>query len=220
MPAPEPVVRCRGVGATYGAVPALVDVDADFAAGRLSVVAGPSGSGKSTLLRVLAGLHHGTGSVVVDGTELRGLRTGQLRRLRRRRIGFVLQSPADNLVEHLTALQQVQLAARLRGIDGAGAEALLDAVGLGGRMLASPAELSGGEQHRVAFAAGAIGPPTVLLADEPTAQLDSTSGAALVEAMRRLVQRGTTLVVSSHDPMVIDAADHAVHLRDGRVVEP
>jgi ABC-type lipoprotein export system ATPase subunit len=130
----------------------------------------------------------------------------------------VLQSPADNLVEHLTALEQVELAAKLRGISATAATELLDAVGLGGRTHALPAELSGGEQQRVAFAAGAIGPPAVLLADEPTAQLDTTSGTALVEAMRRLVERGATLIVSSHDPVVIDAADHAVHLRDGRVV--
>ena len=219
MPAPEPVVRCRRVGATYGTVPALVDVDADFAAGRLSVVAGPSGSGKSTLLRVLAGLHRPrSGSVVVDEIELTSRRTGGLRRLRRRTMGFVLQNPADNLLEHLTALEQVELGARLRGVDGGGAVDLLDAVGLGDRSAARPAELSGGEQQRVAFAAGAIGAPTVLLADEPTAQLDTANGAVLVDAMRRLVERGVTIVASSHDPVVIDAAVDVLHLSHGRVV--
>jgi ABC-type lipoprotein export system ATPase subunit len=216
VPAPE-VVRCAGVCAAYGDAPALVDVGVTFAAGRLSVVAGPSGSGKSTLLRVLAGLHRPTaGSVVVAGTELTGLRTGQLRRPRRRTTGFVLQSPADNLVEHLTALEQVELAARLRGARGGAAE-LLDAVGLADRGGARPAELSGGEQQRVAFAAGAVGDPTVLLADEPTAQLDAANAAALVAALRRLVERGATIIVSSHDHDVIDAADDVLHLRHGRV---
>jgi ABC-type lipoprotein export system ATPase subunit len=218
VPAPDAVVRCRGLGATYGSEPALVDVDASFATGRFSVIAGPSGSGKSTFLRVLAGLHRPSGgSVVVDGVELTRLRAGALRRLRRRRLGFVLQSPADNLVEHLTALEQLELAARLRG-SGDDAHALLDAVGLGDRGGARPAELSGGEQQRVAFAAAAIGGPTVLLADEPTAQLDEANGAVLLEAMRRLVERGVTIVASSHDHAVIDDADHVVHLRDGRVV--
>jgi ABC-type lipoprotein export system ATPase subunit len=216
VPAPE-VVRCTGVCAAYGDAPALVDVDAAFAAGRLSVVAGPSGSGKSTLLRVLAGLHRPTsGRVVVAGTELTGLRAGQLRRLRRRTTGFVLQSPADNLVEHLTALEQVELATRLRGGRGGAAE-LLEAVGLGDRTAARPAELSGGEQQRVAFAAGAVGDPAVLLADEPTAQLDAANAATVVAALRRLVDRGATIIVSSHDHDVIDAADDVLHLRHGRV---
>jgi ABC-type lipoprotein export system ATPase subunit len=211
------VVRCRGLDAAYGSEPALVGVDASFAVGRFSVVAGPSGSGKSTLLRVLAGLHRATGgSVVVDGVELTRLRAGALRRLRRRRLGFVLQSPADNLVEHLTALEQLELAARLRG-GGDDAHALLDAIGLGDRVDARPAELSGGEQQRVAFAAAAIGGPTVLLADEPTAQLDEANGALLLGAMRRLVERGVTIVASSHDHAVIDGADDVLHLRDGRV---
>ena len=225
MPAPEIVASCRGVGVTYrtlaGVADALTDVDADFAHGRLSVVAGPSGSGKSTLLRVLAGLlKPRAGTVLVDGTDLTRLGTGGRRRLRRHTMGIVLQNPADNLVEYLGAREQLELAARLRGADAGGAASLLDAVGLARRAASTPAELSGGEQQRVAFAAAAIGEPTLLLADEPTAQLDATSGAALVDAMRGLVQRGATIVVSSHDPVVIDAADHTVHLRDGRVVAP
>jgi ABC-type lipoprotein export system ATPase subunit len=218
VPGPDAVVAVRGLHAAYGDAPALVDVDAAFAPGRLSVVAGPSGSGKSTLLRVLAGLHRPDGgSVLVAGTELTRLRAGGLRRHRRRTTGFVLQRPADNLVEHLTAVEQVELAARLRGVRGDGRE-LLAAVGLADHLHARPAELSGGEQQRVAFAAGAIGPPTVLLADEPTAQLDTANGEALVAAMRGLVERGVTIVASSHDPVVIDAADDVVRLGHGRVV--
>jgi putative ABC transport system ATP-binding protein len=133
-------------------------------------------------------------------------------------MGIVLQNPADNLLDYLSALEQVQLAARLRGVDPAGAVELLDAVGLAARRDDRPASLSGGEQQRVAFAAAAIGTPSLLLADEPTAQLDAAAGAGLIETMGRLVALGATLVVSSHDAAVIDAADHVVHLRDGRIV--
>ena len=114
--------------------------------------------------------------------------------------------------------EQVELAARIRGADVAEAPVLLDAVGLAGRHHCFPAELSGGEQQRVAFAAGAIGLPTLLLADEPTAELDAAAAATLVEIMRELVSRGATLVVASHDAAVVSAADHLVQLRDGRVV--
>ena len=130
----------------------------------------------------------------------------------------MLQDPADNLVAYLRADEQVELAARLRGADGAEAPELLDAVGLAGRHHCFPAELSGGEQQRVAFAAGAVGQPTLLLADEPTAELDAAAGATLVAIMRGLVSRGATLVVASHDAAVVSAADHVVQLRDGRVV--
>jgi putative ABC transport system ATP-binding protein len=224
-PVREPVARCHGLGVDYrtaaGVAPALVDVDASFDAGRLSVVAGPSGSGKSSLLRVLAGLHRPeTGTVEVDGVDLTSLGTGARRRLRRRTMGIVLQNPADNLLEYLTAAEQVRLAARLRGVDPEGALPLLDAVGLADRADGRPAELSGGEQQRVSFAAAAIGPPVLLLADEPTAQLDAAAGAALVATMRSLVDLGVTLVVTSHDDAVISAADHVVRLHDGRVVLP
>jgi putative ABC transport system ATP-binding protein len=222
VPASDIAARCDGVSMDYrtasGVVPALRDVDATFARARFSVVAGASGSGKSSLLRVLAGLARPTaGQVAVDGTDLTRLRAGRLRRLRRSIMGIVLQDPADNLVEYLPAAAQVELAARLRGSGWGEAAGLLDTVGLAPRAGCMPQELSGGEQQRVAFAAAAIGDPSLLLADEPTAELDTIAAEALVEAMRRLIDRGATLVVASHDPGVIDAADHVVTLRDGRV---
>jgi putative ABC transport system ATP-binding protein len=217
-----PAARCHGVSVDYdtgaGVVHALCEVDATFGRGRLSVVAGPSGSGKSSLLRALAGLlRPGAGAIHVDGADLIRLRPGARRRLRRCTMGIVLQDPADNLVEYLTAREQIELAARLRGTDPGEAPALLAVVELTDRAGSRPDELSGGEQQRIAFAAAAVGRPVLLLADEPTAELDGAAGAALVETMRGLVDGGASLVVASHDPAVIAAADHVVALRDGRV---
>jgi ABC-type lipoprotein export system ATPase subunit len=204
-----------------GVVDALRGVGMDFARGQLSVVAGPSGSGKSSLLRTLAGLQPAhAGTVEVDGVDIGRLRGRALRRLRRRSIGFVLEEPAANLLGYLRAHEQVTFAARLRGGASSPAEAgeLLAALGLADHRDATPEELSGGQQQRLAFAAAAVGRPALLLADEPTATLDTASGVLLIEAMRALVDAGRTLVVSSHDAAVIDAADTVVQLRDGRVV--
>lgn len=239
MPGPDPTAagptdgpaaaECRGVSVRYRSASEVVDavheVDAVFARGRMTVLAGPSGSGKSSLLRTLAGLqlpHAGT--VVVDGVDLGRLRRGALRRLRRRAIGYVLEDPANNLLDYLRAGEQVTLAARLRR--GAGSTpsaevtALLASLGLSDQLDAYPKELSGGQQQRVAFAAAAIGRPAMLLADEPTAALDATSGEMLIGAMRSLVDSGQTLVAATHDPAVMAAADTVITLHDGRRVTP
>lgn len=216
-------VSCHGLSVDYraaeGTVPALRDVDVTFRPGRCTVVAGPSGSGKSSLLRVLAGLQQPrSGSVLVGGVDLVHRRAGPLRRLRRSVMGVVLQNPGDNLVEYLRAEEQVRLAARLRRADPSAVPDLLAAVDLTHRASCYPAELSGGEQQRVAFAAAAVGRPLLLLADEPTAQLDRVAGEHLLAAVRQLVDRGTTVVMASHDPAAIAAADDVVHLLDGQVV--
>jgi len=213
---------CRGLCADYrtatGAAPALRDVDATFTAGRLSVIAGPSGSGKSTLLRILAGRHRpSAGDIEVAGVSLTGLHHRARRRLRRRALGIVLQQPSANLVEDLRLREQVELAARLRGARGEDVLDLLRAVGLDGLGDHPVAALSGGQQQRAAFAAAAIGAPAILLADEPTAQLDGAAGRHLVQVMRSLVDGGTSLVVASHDPEVIEAADDRLVLDRGRV---
>jgi ABC-type lipoprotein export system ATPase subunit len=216
-------VVCDAVTVEYrtrsGTVPAVRDVSAAFDVGRLTVVAGPSGSGKSSLLGVVAGLHRPTaGRVLIDGADVARLSAARVRRLRRERIGVVLQRPGDNLVEALDALHQIELAARLRGTDRREAADLLATVGLADRAHHDPGQLSGGEQQRVAFAAAAAGGPAVLLADEPTAQLDAGAGRVLIDALRALVARGSTVVVTSHDPAVLDAADDVLRLRDGAVV--
>ena len=234
MPAPDPTVtappaefaaRARRITVDYptsaAVVHALDEVDAAVGRGRLTVVAGPSGSGKSTLLRVFAGLQRVVdGAVEVDGIDVTRARAGVRRRLRRRTMGVVLQDPADNLLTYLRSVEQIELSARLRGADPAEAPSLLEAVGLADRAHSFPSELSGGEQQRVAFAAAAVGRPRLLLADEPTAELDGGAGADLVATMRRLVERGATLLVASHDTAVMDAADDLLTLRDGRVAAP
>jgi putative ABC transport system ATP-binding protein len=217
---PGHAAACAGLVKIYwtatGEVHALKGVDAAFPPAALSAVVGPSGSGKSSLLRILAGLDRPTaGQVTVADVRLSGLSVGRLRRLRRRRLGYVFQRPADNLVPYLTVAEHLELAARLRRAPAHRDGDLLELLGLAHRRRYLPRQLSGGEQQRLAFARAVVGDPPLVLADEPTAELDSASAATLLEAVRALAARGTALVLATHDPAVVALAERTFYLRHG-----
>jgi ABC-type lipoprotein export system ATPase subunit len=198
-------------------VPALDEVDVTVERGGVTALVGPSGSGKSTLLRILACLERPeTGSVEIAGVETTRLPARARRALRRTHIGYVYQDPADNLLDYLTVAEHLTLGARLRGSADDGRK-LLEILGLADRIGHYPRRLSGGEQQRTALAFAAVGSPTLLVADEPTAQLDRVSGRRVVTALRELADHGHTVLVATHDPEVSDTADRVVELVDGRV---
>jgi putative ABC transport system ATP-binding protein len=218
-------VSCRGLVKQYrtavGTVAALHGIDADFPAGQLTAVVGPSGAGKSSLLRILACVDRPTaGSVRIGGLEVARLRARARRRVRRHLVGYVFQQPGDNLLPYLDARGHLELAAWLRGGVAPGEpERLLEALGLADRAGFRPEQLSGGEQQRLAFAAAVIGGPALVVADEPTAELDHQAGERLLEAIAGLRAAGTSLLVSSHDQAVVRAADRVVQVHDGTVVK-
>ncbi len=198
----------------------IVDaIDLSIAAGEFVAVVGPSGSGKSTLLALMAGLDRPTaGEVRIDGQPISGLSEDALALLRRDKIGFVFQS--FQLLGNLTARENVLLPAELQGIADppARADELLAEVGLADRGHHYPSQLSGGEQQRVALARAFSARPRILLADEPTGNLDGATGRRVLELMTDLRRRqGTTLVLVTHDPAVAALADRRIHLRDGRI---
>ena len=220
-----PAAACTGVSRTYRTatrpVPALVDVTVTVPRGRVTVVVGPSGSGKSSLLRLLACIDRpDTGAVHVAGQRVDQLRARARRRLRRQQVAHLFQRPGDNLLPYLDAVGQVRLAAQLRGapVPAAAALQLLDRLGLRDRAGHRPAQLSGGEQQRLAVACGVVGSPALVVADEPTAELDTAAADRVLAAMVELADDGVGFVVSSHDPRVLAVADGVVRLDHGRVV--
>jgi putative ABC transport system ATP-binding protein len=216
----------EGVGRRYGQgsteVRALEGMDLRIAAGEFVVVAGPSGSGKTTLLQLLGALDRPTDGVVrFEGRDLRGLGDRELAKLRLSELGFVFQQ--FNLIPTLTARQNVEAALAPTGVDASArhlrAGELLEAVGLAARSEHLPSQLSGGEQQRVAIARALANDPRVLLADEPTGNLDTTTGREILALLRQLADsRGLTIVVVTHDPTIADDAPRVVHMRDGRPV--
>ena len=194
-------------------------VDLEVRRGEFVAVLGPSGSGKSTLLALMAGLDRPSeGSVVLDGDRIDPLSEDRLAVIRRHKVGFVFQS--FQLLGNMTARENVELPMELLGWPEAGrrADELLAAVGLEERGHHYPSQLSGGEQQRVALARAFAPRPLLLLADEPTGNLDGATGRVVLELLARLrADEGTTLVLVTHDPVVAGLADRRIHLRDGRV---
>jgi len=201
---------------------ALSGVDLDIPAGQLTLLMGPSGSGKTTLLSILGCILRATdGRLELLGEDVTSLPEKELPRIRREAIGFVFQG--FNLFPTLTATENVELAMDVRGIRGRAArlraEELLQEVDLQERKDAYPADLSGGQKQRVAIARALAGDPPILLADEPTAALDSTSGRAVIELLQRLAhQHGRAVVMVTHDPRVLSYGDRILHLEDGRLI--
>jgi len=220
-------VRLDAVTKVYPArvpVRALHDVVLRIPEGTLTVAEGPSGSGKSTLLALVGGLDRpSAGCIEVFGLELVGVPERRLRAYRRDDVGFVFQD--FKLLDVLTALDNVALALQLRGVTRRDARrqsrALLDELGVDGRASAHPADLSGGEQQRTAIARALVTSPRLILADEPTANLDTAAGANVVDLLHATTRaRRTTVIVVSHDTRVSREADQVFRLCDGRVVHP
>ena len=199
-------------------------IDLDVARGELLAVRGRSGSGKTTLLNLLGGLDQPTaGTVVVDGTQISGLSEGAAAEVRRHTVAFVFQT--FGLIPILSAAENVEVPLRLVGAEPRARDArvaeLLELVGLGERARHRPHELSGGEQQRVAIARALANRPRLLLADEPTGQLDSETGQRIMLLMRQVVRaEGVTAVVATHDPVMIEVADRVIELLDGTLIEP
>ena len=222
----ELVASCRGLTRIYQdeAVPvqALVDVDFDLAAGEFVSLAGPSGSGKSTLLNLIGGLDRPTsGEVRVDGVSLSTLNEARLSDLRLNKIGFVFQ--AYNLIPVLSARENVEFIMQLQGVSagerGERAVAMLDSLGIGDLANRRPGELSGGQQQRVAVARAIVTNPVLLLADEPSANLDSKTTEELLGLLTRINrEHGVTILTATHDPVVMSYALRHVQLHDGRIV--
>jgi putative ABC transport system ATP-binding protein/macrolide transport system ATP-binding/permease protein len=217
----RPVFAVRGVRHTYrtpsGAVTALDGVDVDVPAGRLTVLAGPSGSGKSTLLRILGLVERPAAGRV----ELHGRQTARLadreRAARRRHIHLVFQEPTHNLLGYLSVADNLRAAAQLARVPAPDL-GMLDRLGLPGTARWSTTALSGGQQQRLALLTALAARAEVVLADEPTSQLDDESGQLVVRTLLDLVELGVTVVVASHDDAVLGIAQHVVRLLDGKVV--
>ena len=224
---PNPVVTCRGVSRVYEGdgvpVHALRGVDFELKTGEWVSVAGPSGSGKSTLLHVIGGLDQPTeGTVTVDDVEVTALSEAELSDLRLHKIGFVFQ--AYNLIPVLSALENVEFIMQLQGVAGGErrqrALDALAALGLADLADRRPGEMSGGQQQRVAIARATVTNPVLLLADEPSANLDTATTEELLDELRRLNrERGVTILTATHDPMVMSYTTRQVNLRDGHVVD-
>jgi putative ABC transport system ATP-binding protein len=223
IPSPD-VLELRGVTKSYPpptAVTALRDVDLRMRVGQSVAITGPSGSGKSTMLNLLGTLERpSAGTIRIAGTDTSTMSDRQLSGIRAARIGFVFQQ--FHLLDHLTVLDNVATGLLHRGISAgrrrAAATRAIEQVGLGARGRHRPAQLSGGERQRTAIARAVVGRPAVVLADEPTGNLDTATGDGIMALLAGLVDQDTTVIVISHDRLVAARMDRQIQLRDGRVV--
>ncbi|MEI9812610.1 MAG: ABC transporter ATP-binding protein [Acidobacteriota bacterium] len=201
---------------------ALAGIHLDIKKGEYVAIAGPSGCGKSTLLAILGLLDSSSdGEYVLNGRQVQGLKLSERARIRNREIGFIFQ--AFNLIGDLTVYENVELPLTYRGMPSSERKKrvheALERVGMSHRVKHYPSQLSGGQQQRVAVARALAGDPSILLADEPTGNLDSTNGEAVMDLLRELHRNGATICMVTHDPRYEKYADRSIHLFDGRIVE-
>lgn len=221
-------IKAKGIKMVFesgsGQYQALKGIDLDVQPGDIQLLMGPSGSGKTTLLSILAGMLTPTsGSVKLLGEEITWMSRTELSRFRRDRIGFIFQG--FNLFPALTAAENVEVALNIKGIRGRQArkeaQTLLEQVGLADKINQLPRDLSGGQKQRVAIARALAGHPELIMADEPTAALDSHSGHAVIELLRKLAkEEGSTVLMVTHDPRILDVADRILYLEDGELTTP
>ena len=224
--AADPLIRLEGLTKVFYTdeveTHALAGIHLDIQKGEYVAISGPSGCGKSTLLSILGLLDSPTsGSYVLNGTPAQGLDLSQRARIRNREIGFIFQS--FNLIGDLNVYENVELPLTYRGMKASErrerANAALERVGMAHRSKHLPSQLSGGQQQRVAVARALVGHPSILLADEPTGNLDSKNGDAVMDLLRELHRAGSTICMVTHDARFARHADRTIHLFDGRVVE-
>jgi putative ABC transport system ATP-binding protein len=222
----DPLIRLDGVTKVFVTdeveTHALAGIHIDIQRGEYIAIAGPSGCGKSTLLAILGLLDSPTdGTYVLNGKEVQSLKLSERARIRNREIGFIFQ--AFNLIGDLTVYENVELPLTYRGMGGAERKKRvhesLERVGMSHRVKHYPSQLSGGQQQRVAVARALAGEPSILLADEPTGNLDSTNGEQVMDLLRELHRAGATICMVTHDPRYAKYADRGIHLFDGRIVE-
>lgn len=223
----KPIFDIRHVGRYFGSgslqVKALDDINITIERGEFTAIIGPSGSGKSTLLQLMGGLDSPTvGDVILDNKSIAHMSGKELSDFRRDHIGFIFQ--AYNLIPVLSAAENIEYIMLLQGVAAQErrrrVESMLKTVGLEGYADRRPAQLSGGQQQRVAVARAMVSQPSIILADEPTANLDSVTGSALLDMMKNLNEElNMTFVFSTHDPKIMERAERLIHLQDGRVLE-
>jgi len=222
----EPVIHVEHLRKVYRMgmieVQALQNISFEIQHGEILSIMGPSGSGKSTLMNILGCLDSPTsGEYILDGVSVANLRDDQLAQIRNRKVGFVFQS--FNLLPRMTALTNTGLPLRYAGVvkgRDTRARQALEAVGLGDRLHHRPGELSGGQQQRVAVARALVNDPAILLADEPTGNLDSKAGREIMDLLLTLNrERGTTIIIVTHDPTIAAQTQRVIHLRDGLIEE-